>query len=100
MLQAKEYERRLEILNHEQSRLGADRERYLPRENFDLFKSDAVNRQELAFKEVNSWRKTVDEFMALSAGRDKGLSIAWVVAIGIGGFVMTVLGVFLAKWVH
>ena len=70
-LQATEYARRLEELNHENRRV-ADRDKmFLPRETFDQFEG-----------ELRNWRYSVNTTIATIGGRDKGLSLAWSMILG------------------
>jgi len=79
--QAKEYERRLESLNHENARVSAAADKSVPRELFDLTVGP------------------IKDFMAQEQGRGIGVdrsksTIAWAVAvvaslIAIGAFVFT-----------
>ena len=71
-LQAREVERRLDGLNHEQARLAADRAFFVPRETFEGFA-----------RETRGWRDRVEQYMAEGQGRNKGLSVAWAVLIGM-----------------
>lgn len=65
-LQAAEYERRLDVLNHSHQRADRVQTTYLPREVFDRFETQSM-----------AWRRVVDEFMATSKGKS-----AMIVAIG------------------
>lgn len=72
-LQTKELARRLEDLNGEQARLAADRERYLPRESFDLFLKEWT-----AYKDtVGSQLGTITRQAAASLGREGGSTTTW-----------------------
>ena len=71
-LQAKEYERRLNELNGEQSRLREERGRFLPRELYDSFSSD-----------TNKWRDNVNTFIAGSSGQTQGFDKAWATIIAV-----------------
>lgn len=57
-LQASEYERRLSDLNHEQARLAADRERFMPREIADTRQRD-----------YELWKAIIDKTIATAQGR-------------------------------
>ena len=88
-LQAREYERRLEGLNHEHARLASDRERYTTREKFE----DHLHT-------FDTWKAQVNTAIATASGKAAGLSLAWAVflAVGgvLGGFVLTALGFWLS----
>ena len=77
-LQAKEYERRLGDLNHEQARLLADRERFLPRETYEAHRKD-----------LDDWRTTVNKNFATSTGRVTTLVTVAVVLSAISAALIT-----------
>ena len=73
-LQAKEYERRLGDLNHEQARLLADRERFLPRETYEAHRKD-----------LDDWRGVVNKTFAGWAARMTTLvTVASVISAFVG----------------
>ncbi len=77
-LQAREYERRLEQLNHEQARLAADRERFMPREIAD-------QRQ----KDYEDWRASIDKTLATGAGASKWETVILSAAISAAVFMLS-----------
>ena len=77
-IQTDEVHRRLNDLNGEQSRLSADRERYLQKEVHEPWKAG-----------IDHWREQVNVFIAGNSGRDKGLSLAWVVAVALIGMALS-----------
>lgn len=82
-LQAKEYERRLTDLNHEQARLQLDRERYLQNAVFNEYRG-----------ETDKWKVTVNDFVARNAGRDHGVSIVWAGLIAALGVLISIAAYF------
>jgi len=75
-LQAVEYGRRLEILNHEQARLQLDRERYLPREVY-----------EAQLKAIDTRIATMHDQLISYTARERGIIItvnAIIVLISLG----------------
>ena len=87
VLQAEAVAIHLGKLNGEQGRLAADRERFLPRESHDLFRDD-----------FRKWQDTVNAQLAVNAGRDRGVGIAWSVGLagltlllGVVGVIITLL---------
>lgn len=84
-LQAAEYARRLEELNHEAKRM-AERDRlFIPRETFDVFE-----------KELLGWRYTVNQALSTTSGRNKGLSLAWSIVLGAVALAGAFMGVLVA----
>lgn len=71
--------RRLGELNHEQARLLADRERYMPLSTFAEYRS-----------ELDKWRHTVSSYMASNTGRDSGFSLAWLIGSFLVGTAISV----------
>lgn len=82
ILRTAEIERHLAALNGEQSRLAADRERFLPREIHDTFLSD-----------FRKWQDVVNAQMASTTGRDRGVSIAWSIGVALVGFFLGAAGI-------
>lgn len=87
-LQAIEYERRLEGLNHEQARLASDRERFVAREVYETAESS-----------LSVWRDGVNRAILLAAGRTSGMgaiasgaALLIGVVVGIGGLVIALVG--------
>lgn len=78
-MEAGEIRRRLGDLNHEQSRLAADRERYLQKEIFEEQR-----------RSLDKWRDDVNAFIASNTGRDRGISLVWAVVLAIVGLSMSV----------
>ncbi len=83
-LQAAENARRLMDLNHEQARLAADRERFLPRETYAL-----------GMEDFQKWRTDVNNAIAAGSGRSQGIATAGaavlavvMAAIALGGVLM------------
>ena len=68
-LWAAEMHRRLDNLNHEQARLAADRERYLPRELAESWRRDDL-----------AWRGEVNKVLAGHHGEERGVGVAWMIA--------------------
>jgi len=79
-LQRIEYERRLDLLNHEQARLAADRERFLPRELYD-----ANNRDQ------RQWRDSVNTWIAANQGKSTGQQATVAAIYAAAGFIVTLI---------
>ena len=92
-LQAKEYDRRLDHLNGEQGRMAVDRERFLPRESFEIFKNELDKRREIERKELDLRTTHMDKFMAASSGRDAGIGISWGVIVALIATIGAAVGV-------
>ena len=71
----------LSALNGEQARLGADRERFLPRETYDVFHS-----------ELQKWQDQVTKDLTLITGRDRGIGLSWSVGIAVLGVLIGIGG--------
>lgn len=78
-LQAIEIHRRLDALNGEQTRIALDRERFLTREIYDEYHRD-----------IEKWRETINSYTAVSSGRDRGISLVWVVLLALVGVGLSV----------
>ena len=76
-LQAEEYKRRLTELNHAHSRAENTLNTFTPRELFERAIKEVKERTDLALKEVESWRRTVDAYMANNSGHNRGVSDVW-----------------------
>lgn len=85
-LQAGEYQRRLEALNHEQARLAADRERFMPREVSEARHNQAAERISLLSARLDK----------LEGGK-ASLSNAWTVLVAILMAALAAIGFF---WRH
>ena len=71
-IQAVEYARRLDELNHAHVRAVSDREIFLKRELWDQRN-----------REIDTWRTTINTEMALTRGKALGLTLAMGVAVTI-----------------
>lgn len=78
-LQAIEVHRRLEMLNGEQARLASDRERFLTKEVYDEFR-----------REFDKWREQINNSIAVNSGRERGISLVWVVLLAIIGLGLSI----------
>lgn len=85
VLQAEAVGIHLDKLNGEQTRLAADRERFLPRELHEAFLAD-----------FRKWQDVVNAQMAVTTGRDRGVSLAWSVGIAVIGIAVAIAGTFFA----
>ena len=83
VIQAKEYERRLDLLNHAHDNLQKDRDSFLPRESYHL-QHEAL-RMEVATVagRVDLLRTTVDRYIAETQGRDRGFGLSWGLLVAI-----------------
>ena len=71
-IQAREYERRLDALNHEHARLDKAQLAYVPRETYEHF-----------MEETREWRGRVETFMSEQAGARKGIDRTAQIALGV-----------------
>jgi hypothetical protein len=90
-LQAKEYERRLADLNNENQRITSVLDQSIPREVFEAYKSSEQTAKELARRELQAWKDSVNGETSANAARVK----TWTLAIG--GLV-TFVGLLLRFW--
>lgn len=115
-IQATEYARRLDELNHAHARALEVQQTYLPRELFtahvvrneayqnELAKwRDGVNaalanvgRIDAYATDLAKWRDGVNAALANQAGKSQGIAGAWGVALGAVGLVGGVIGIVLA----
>jgi len=79
-------QKHLEQLNGEQARLLADRERMISREKYE------ADQHGLA-----EWKDSVNGILSLGRGREKGISLAWVVIVGLAGLISTLVAIFSHK---
>jgi tetrahydromethanopterin S-methyltransferase subunit G len=87
-LQAREYDRRLDALNHEQTRLAVDRERYLPREIYESHLKEIDTKIWTFKKDLDDFKSTVNNYISATIGRDRGIGLSWGVLLGAGTFLI------------
>lgn len=78
-IQTDETHRRLDMLNGEQARLGADRERYLQKEVYETWRGG-----------VDRWRDEVNRTLAGYTGRDRGVSLVWAAMLAVVGLSISI----------
>jgi hypothetical protein len=81
-LQAKEYERRLQDLNHAHDKQVQDQQTYISEDKFNGYQS-----------KIDGWRTTVDAFMAKNEGRSGGMSSAQALLFQILALAIGLLGI-------
>jgi len=87
-LQATEYERRLEVLNHAHDEAVRVQNTYVPRDLFDERLMDLSKQRDEDMK----WRDEVNKALASIAGRSAGYSVAVGLVLTLVMIVMRLLG--------
>ncbi len=104
-LQAKEYERRLESLNGEQSRIAKTQETYISREIWERFADEDrqwKTRAELALagcmrsSEFAIYKETTDKALTLKAGQSQGFDMVKGALTFIAGVVVAIAALWAA----
>ena len=95
-LQAEEYKRRLTELNHAHARAENTLNTFTPRELFERAIKEVKERNDLALKDIESWRRTIDSYMSNNTGNTRGMTqlSGWIF-----GIVMLLLNA-VSVWLH
>ena len=86
MINAKEIERRLELLNGEAGRLSTVLGASVPREVWEQHTQS-----------LDEWRRGVDAQLSGYVGREKGVAVIWSFVIGSGGIVAAIVAYLVGR---